>query len=56
MTFETLPPVGDDDVPRGMAEIVMIPIIPGILNAIHEATGKRFTRLPVTADDILKAL
>ena len=54
MTLETLPPVKDDDAPRGMAEIVMVPVIPATLNAIHDATGKRFTRLPVTADDILK--
>jgi len=54
MTLETLPPVKNDDAPRGIAEIVMVPVIPGTLNAIHDATGKRFTRLPVTADDILK--
>ncbi|GAB5378623.1 MAG: xanthine dehydrogenase family protein molybdopterin-binding subunit [Acuticoccus sp.] len=52
MTLETLPPEGND-APRGIAEIVMIPVIPATLNAIHDAIGKRFTRLPVTADDIL---
>jgi CO/xanthine dehydrogenase Mo-binding subunit len=55
MTLETLPPVKSDDAPRGIAEIVMMPVIPATLNAIHDATGKRFTRLPVTADDIQKA-
>ncbi len=55
MTLETLPPVKTDDKPRGMAEIVMVPVIPATLNAIHDATGKRFTKLPVTADDIQKA-
>ena len=55
MILETLPPAGPDDAPRGMAEIVMVPVVPAVLNAIHDATGKRFTRLPVTADDILKA-
>jgi len=54
MTLETLPPLKNDDAPRGMAEIVMVPVIPAVVNAIHDATGKRFTRLPVTADDILK--
>jgi len=54
MTLETLPPTESDDDPRGIAEIVMIPVIPATLNAIHDATGKRFTHLPVTADDILK--
>ena len=55
MTLETLPPVEGNDAPRGIAEIVMVPVIPATLNAIHDATGKRFTRLPVTPDDILKA-
>ena len=54
MTLETLPPVEGNDAPRGIAEIVMVPVVPATLNAIHDATGKRFTRLPVTADDILK--
>jgi CO/xanthine dehydrogenase Mo-binding subunit len=26
----------------------MIPIVPALLNAIHDATGKRFSALPVT--------
>lgn len=55
MTLETLPPAKTDDRPRGIAEIVMMPVIPATLNAIHDATGKRFTSLPVTADDIQKA-
>lgn len=54
LTLDTLPPVEGAAAPRGIAEIVMIPVVPGILNAIHDATGKRFTRLPVTADDIMK--
>jgi len=53
MTFETLPTDVGDDAPRGIAEIVMIPVIPATLNAIYGATGKRFTWLPVTADDIM---
>jgi hypothetical protein len=31
-----------------MAEVVMIPIVPALLNAIHDATGRRFQSLPVT--------
>jgi CO/xanthine dehydrogenase Mo-binding subunit len=32
----------------------MVPAVPATLGAIHDATGHRFTRLPVTADDIMK--
>jgi CO/xanthine dehydrogenase Mo-binding subunit len=54
MSLDVLPPLDDDDAPRGIAEIVMVPVVPATLNAIHDATGKRFTRLPVTPDDILR--
>ena len=32
-----------------MAEVVMIPVVPALLNAIFDATGHRFQSLPVTA-------
>jgi CO/xanthine dehydrogenase Mo-binding subunit len=56
ITLETLPPLGDTDIPKGIAEIVMVPVVPGILNAIHDAIGVRFSKTPVTADDITGAL
>jgi len=31
-----------------MAEVVMIPVVPALLNAIFEATGHSFQSLPVT--------
>jgi CO/xanthine dehydrogenase Mo-binding subunit len=31
-----------------MAEVVMIPVVPALLNAIFDATGQRFRSLPVT--------
>jgi CO/xanthine dehydrogenase Mo-binding subunit len=43
-----LPPVTPDEPPKGMAEVVMIPVVSALLNAIHDATGRRFTSLPVT--------
>lgn len=46
---EILPPVAPNDPPRGMAEVVMIPVVPALLNAIFDATGRRFQALPVTA-------
>jgi CO/xanthine dehydrogenase Mo-binding subunit len=54
-TSEVLPPLSDSEPPKGMAEVVMIPIIPAILNGIAHATGHRFRTLPVTRDQIVKA-
>src|SRR5205085_628934 len=34
LEVEVLPPVGPDEGPKGMAEVVMIPVVPAILNAI----------------------
>ncbi|MEP7329467.1 MAG: molybdopterin cofactor-binding domain-containing protein [Betaproteobacteria bacterium] len=53
---EILPPVTPHDAPKGMAEVVMIPVIPAILNAIFDATGRRFASLPVTPDMLKGAL
>ena len=51
-TGELLPPLSDTDPSKGMAEVVMIPIVPAIANAIHHATGHRFYDLPVTPEKI----
>jgi CO/xanthine dehydrogenase Mo-binding subunit len=48
LEIEVLPPVTPDEPPKGMAELVMIPVVPAILNAIFDATGRRFQSLPVT--------
>lgn len=45
---ELLPPVSPKEPPKGIAEVVMIPVVAALLNAIHDATGKRFYALPVT--------
>jgi CO/xanthine dehydrogenase Mo-binding subunit len=45
--IEMLPPLPDEP-PKGMAEVVMVPIVPALLNAIHDAMGHRFAALPVT--------
>jgi CO/xanthine dehydrogenase Mo-binding subunit len=55
-TAEILPPLSDDEPPKGMAEVVVIPIIPAILNGIAHAIGHRFRTLPVTPEQISKAL
>jgi CO/xanthine dehydrogenase Mo-binding subunit len=48
LAIEVLPPLAPNDTPKGMAEVVMIPVVPAILNAIYDATGHRFRSLPVT--------
>jgi CO/xanthine dehydrogenase Mo-binding subunit len=48
LEVEVLPPLGPNDGPRGIAEVVMIPVVPAILNAIFDAIGHRFQSLPVT--------
>jgi len=48
LEIEVLPPLTPNDPPKGMAEVVMIPIVAALLNAIYDATGHRFQSLPVT--------
>jgi CO/xanthine dehydrogenase Mo-binding subunit len=48
LQIEVLPQLAPNDAPKGIAEVVTIPIVPAILNAIHDATGHRFRTLPVT--------
>ena len=55
-TGETLPALSDTDPPKGMAEMVMIPVVGAIVNAVHHATGARFYDLPLTPAKILAAL
>jgi len=55
-TAEVLPPLSDSEPPKGMAEVVMIPIMAGIVNGIAHAVGHRFRTLPVTPERILKVL
>lgn len=55
-TVEYLPPQTETSPPKGMAEVVMIPVIAGIGNAVTHAIGKRFYHFPITPDKIRKAL
>jgi CO/xanthine dehydrogenase Mo-binding subunit len=41
---------------RGLGEMPMLVLAPAILDAIHDATGVWFERIPVRAEDILLAL
>ena len=48
LEIEILPPVDANERPKGIGEVVMIPVVPAVLNAIFDATGRRFRSLPVT--------
>jgi CO/xanthine dehydrogenase Mo-binding subunit len=56
LEIEVLPPVDAQEAPKGMAEVVMIPVAPAILNAIFDATGHRFRSLPVTQPMLKRVL
>ena len=56
LEIEMLPPLTPEEPPKGLAEVVMIPVVPAILNAIFDATGRRFQSLPVTTSLLKGAL
>ena len=41
--------------PTGIGEIATVVIAPALLNAIHDATGKRIRRLPINPADLKAA-
>jgi len=41
---------------KGIAEIVLVPTAPAILNAVTDAIGIRFTSIPLTAEEIQQKL
>jgi CO/xanthine dehydrogenase Mo-binding subunit len=55
-TSEALPQLSDTDPAKGMAEVVMIAIVPAIANAVAHAIGKRFYALPITPKKVREAL
>lgn len=52
LEIEMLPAVDANERPKGMAEVVMIPVVAALVNAIFDATGHRFRALPVTQEMI----
>jgi CO/xanthine dehydrogenase Mo-binding subunit len=48
LQIDVLPLLTPNDPPKGIAEVVMIPVVPAIPNAIYDATDRRFRSLPVT--------
>ncbi|MFW8565160.1 xanthine dehydrogenase family protein molybdopterin-binding subunit [Orrella sp. 11846] len=55
-TAEYLPPLTETSPPKGLAEVVALPVISATGNAIAHAIGKRLYELPWTAEKIQKAL
>lgn len=55
-TSEILPPLSDTDPPKGMAEVVMIAVVPAIINAVAHAIGHRFSETPITPARIREVL
>lgn len=55
-TGEVLPPLSDSDAPKGMAEVVVIPVVAAIVNGIAHAIDHRFITLPVTPEKIREVL
>jgi len=51
-----LPPLSETDPPKGIAEVVMIPVVGAIVNGIAHAIGHRFNDLPVKPQNIQEAL
>jgi CO/xanthine dehydrogenase Mo-binding subunit len=52
LEIEVLPPSEANERPKGMAEVVMNPVVAALVNAIFDATGHRFHSLPVTQERI----
>jgi len=55
-TAEILPPLSASDPAKGIAEVVMIPVVGAIVNAVAQATGKRLRELPLSPARIKEAL
>ncbi|NQY94385.1 MAG: xanthine dehydrogenase family protein molybdopterin-binding subunit [Campylobacteraceae bacterium] len=56
MNYTLLHPLSKSDPSKGIGEVVMIPVVSSIVEAIHHAIDKRFYHLPVTPADIKKEI
>lgn len=55
-TVEILAPLSETDPPKGIAEVVMIAVVPALANAVAHAIGHRFHDLPIRAERIREVL
>lgn len=53
---DILPVIEQEDFPKGIAEVVQIPTVPAIGNAVAHAIGRYLRELPLTEDKIKEAL
>ncbi|WP_099828013.1 xanthine dehydrogenase family protein molybdopterin-binding subunit [Oceaniglobus indicus] len=53
---DVAPPLSATDPPKGIAEVVMIPVVSAICNAVHDAIGVRFHETPLSPERIKEAL
>jgi CO/xanthine dehydrogenase Mo-binding subunit len=51
-----LAPLSDTDPSRGIAEVVMVPVVSALVEAVYQATQVRFYDLPMTAKKIKEAM
>ncbi len=56
MEHYLLPERGPSEPSKGLAEVVMIPVVSAIMTGIHHAIGKRFYHLPVTPENIVNGI
>ncbi|MCL1056763.1 molybdopterin-dependent oxidoreductase [Shewanella gelidimarina] len=56
MTLEILPSNDSSERPKGIAEVVMLPVISAVQDAIFNAIGERFDHTPITAEQIKSRL
>ncbi|WP_205961701.1 xanthine dehydrogenase family protein molybdopterin-binding subunit [Pararhodobacter oceanensis] len=53
---DVIAPLSTTDPPKGIAEVVMIPVVSAICNAVYDAIGERFHQTPLTPERIKEAL
>ena len=51
-----LPPLSDTAPAKGLGEVVMVPVVPAIVEAIYQAINTRFYHLPITPQQIVEAI
>ena len=55
-THTLLEPLNENTPSKGIGEVVMIPVVPAIAEAVYQATNVRFRSLPITAKKVKEAL